>query len=225
MQRPTAEARSSTQRDVTIQRDGVRLSATFWLPAGSPPFPCVVFVHGRGSSKDSPRNVVIAAHLVDAGIAALLFDLSGHGDSSDDPRDGAAFVDDVTAVFAWAQAQPELDAGRIGVAGSSLGAVIATDATRSARIRPTTMVFRAPPVDREGFSGLDVPSLAIVGSLDPLFKSVREAAGQSHAVTLSVVSGAGHLFDEPGALEQALERTVSWFEGRLRSPERKQATS
>jgi fermentation-respiration switch protein FrsA (DUF1100 family) len=168
---------------------------------------------------------VIAAHLVDAGIAALLFDLSGHGDSSEDPRDGAAFVDDVTAVFAWAQAQPELDAGRTGVAGSSLGAVIAADATRAGRIRPATMVFRAPPVDGDGFIGLDVPSLALVGSLDPLFKSVQEAVGRSHGVTLSVVSGAGHLFEEPGALEQALERTVSWFEDRLRAPERKQATS
>jgi predicted alpha/beta-hydrolase family hydrolase len=52
------------------------------LPTGKSPFACVIFVHGLGSSKDSPRNIVVAEHLVDAGIAALLFDLSPATDPS-----------------------------------------------------------------------------------------------------------------------------------------------
>jgi fermentation-respiration switch protein FrsA (DUF1100 family) len=67
----------ASKRSSVIPRDGVRLSARTSLLTGQPPFPCVVFVHGLGSSKDSPRNTVIAQHLLDAGLATLLIDLSG----------------------------------------------------------------------------------------------------------------------------------------------------
>ena len=77
-----------------IPRDGVELAARLLLPA--PGAGVVVFVHGLGSSKNSPRNVVIAERLCDVGLGALLFDLSGHGDSSPSAgdREGDAFVDD-----------------------------------------------------------------------------------------------------------------------------------
>lgn len=108
-------------RDVAITRNGVRLAARLMLPPLAARVPCVIFVHGLGSSKASPRNVVIATHLLDAGLAALLFDLSGHGESSTDPRGEAAYVDDVEAVFYWAQSLPQIDPDRWGIAGSSLG--------------------------------------------------------------------------------------------------------
>ena len=216
MRRSGADEHRSEQREFVLTRNGVQLSARLWLPAGAPPFPCVVFAHGLGSSKDSPRNVVIAARLVDAGIAALLFDLSGHGDSTGDPGDGErAYVDDLACAFAWAQAQPELDRDRIGIAGSSLGAVIAIDAVMDRRVRPAAMVLRAPPVGPHDLAQLGVPSLALVGSEDPLFERVRAAAKESAAVRLCVVPGAGHLFEEPGTLEVALEQTVTWFRQRL----------
>ncbi len=212
MRRSDEDEHRSEQREFVLTRDGVQLSARLWLPAGAPPFPCVVFVHGLGSSKDSPRNVVIAARLVDAGIAAVLFDLNGHGDSTRDVRDGErAYVDDLACAFAWAQEQPELDRDRIGIAGSSLGAVIAIDAAMSHRVRPVAMVLRAPPVEPHDLAQLGVPSLALVGSEDPLFEQVRAAAKEGAAITLRVVPGAGHLFEEPGTLEMALEQTVTWF--------------
>jgi alpha-beta hydrolase superfamily lysophospholipase len=171
-----------------------------------------VFVHGLGSSKDSPRNVVIAENLVDAGVAAVLFDLSGHGESSSDPRQGIdAYVDDLDAVFAWMQRQPELDAQRIGVSGSSLGAVVAMQAVSGGRVRPRTMVLRAPPADPEEFARLDVPSLVLIGSHDPLLAAARAGVALCPTAQLSVVEGASHLFDEPGTLEEAVERTVDWF--------------
>jgi dienelactone hydrolase len=200
----------------TVIRDGVRLAGVWLQPAGDGPFPAVIFVHGRGSGKDSPRNVVIAQHLADVGIAAVLFDLSGHGESSSDPRDGdASYVDDVAAVAAWVRSHPRFDNERIGVAGSSLGAVIAVQALIAGRIRPATMVLRAPPLEACDFAAIDVPSLVLIGTEDPLLPGVREGAARSHAVTLAVVSGAGHLFEEPGALQRALDLTVTWFQEKL----------
>jgi alpha-beta hydrolase superfamily lysophospholipase len=194
-----------------IPRDGVRLSARLSLPAGRPPFACVVFVHGLGSSKDSPRNVVIAEHLLDAGIATLLFDLSGHGESSADPRgDGRAYVEDLAAAYEWARRRPEIADGRIGVAGSSLGAAVALDAVRAGRINPAGLVLRAPPVKAGGLDGIDASALVLIGSQDPLLPQVR-AAVRGRPVTLRVIGGAGHLFEEPGGLEQVLEQTLAWF--------------
>jgi putative phosphoribosyl transferase len=202
----------STSTSILIRRGNVLLAAELLLPAGSAPFPCVIFVHGLGSGKDSPRNVVVASHLVDAGIAALLFDLSGHGESGDDPRDGQeAFVEDLEAAFDWTRSRPDIDAQRIGVAGSSLGGIVALEAIRRRLIHPSVLVLRAPPAESHQFAHLDVPTLVIVGDQDLLLKQVRGATSTSEWATLSVVHGAGHLFEEPGTLEQAVERTVDWF--------------
>jgi pimeloyl-ACP methyl ester carboxylesterase len=186
------------------------------LPAGNPPFPCVLFVHGLGSGKDSPRNVVVASHLVNAGIAALLFDLSGHGESDNDPHEGhEAFVEDLDAVFTWARSRPEIDPERIGVAGSSLGGVVALEATRRRLIHPAALVLRAPPAEPHEFAHLDIPTLVIAGSHDPLLPMIRQAVAVTEYATLAQVEGAGHLFEEPGTLEQAVDRTVEWFKGHL----------
>lgn len=200
-----------TCKDVTITRNGARLSARLLAPATAGRVPGVIFVHGLGSSKASPRNSVIAAHLLDAGIAAILFDLSGHGESSDDPRGQEAFLDDLVAVFQWALAHPQLDPARLAIAGSSFGAVVATEAVRRGRVRPATMVLRAPPLSSDSWKALDVPSLVLVGSADPLLSEIRDGAAQCSFATTSIVEGAGHLFEEPGTLEQALDRTVEWF--------------
>ncbi|HVP05726.1 MAG TPA: alpha/beta fold hydrolase [Dehalococcoidia bacterium] len=213
--------RTASTRRVSIQRPGVRLAGVLMLPAAEFPVPCVVFVHGLGSDKDSPRNVVIASRLVDEGIAALLFDLSGHGESGKDPRDGReAFVEDLEAAFDWARAQPEIDPERIGVAGSSLGGVVALEAARRRLIRPATLVLRAPPAEPHEFVHIEVPILVIAGEDDPLLFQIREAVGTSESTTLSTVASAGHLFEEPGTLEQAVRLAVEWFDARLRgSPE------
>ena len=205
-------------RDVAITRNGVRLSARVLLPGVATRVPAVIFVHGLGSSKTSPRNVVIATHLLDAGLGVVLFDLSGHGASSADARGQAAYVDDVGAVFRWAEGQPQLDPERLGIAGSSLGAVIAAEAVQRGLARPATMVLRAPPMTMAGWQALSIPSLVIIGSEDPLLPDVRAGVARCPAATLSVVAGAGHLFEEPGTLDEALARTVGWFRTRLAQP-------
>jgi putative phosphoribosyl transferase len=213
-------------REAIITRDGVRLAASLMTPGGPGPFPLVVFVHGLGSSKESPRNVVIANHLVDAGIASLLFDLSGHGDSSDDPAGGIeAFVADLEAVFRWADEQDEVNKDLIGVAGSSMGATVAVAAVIAGRVHPHAMVLRAPPVQVSDFRRIQVPSLVLIGSQDPLRRSVEEGVRGCPDLTLSVVQGAGHLFEEPGTLRQALDRTVDWFLSRFFSPAVRETTT
>ena len=205
-------AATDPARSFVVRRGDVGLSGWLRTPAGTGPFPAVAFVHGLGSSKESPRNVVIAEALVDAGIAAILFDLSGHGDSSYDPREGTEpYLDDLEAVFNWARLQPEIDASRLAVAGSSLGAVVAMQAVIDGRVHPATMVLRAPPADPAQFARLDVPSLFLVGSRDPLLADVKAGAERSSSAKVSVVEGAGHLFEEPGTLEEAVTRTVQWF--------------
>jgi pimeloyl-ACP methyl ester carboxylesterase len=176
----------------------------------------VIFVHGLRSGKDSPRNVVVATRLVDSGIAALLFDLSGHGESDADTRPGEEpYIEDLAAAFHWAVSEPEIDSERIGVAGSSLGGVVALSAIRRLSIRPAALVLRAPPVEPGDLDRIAVPMLTIVGTHDPLLALVRMAAERTRWATLSVVEGAGHLFEEPGTLEQAVNRTVSWFSSYL----------
>lgn len=203
-------------RRVNIKRENINLAGILTTPAGAGPFPLVIFVHGLGSGKDSPRNVTIAQHLVDAGIATLLFDLSGHGESSPDPHDGVeAYAADTHAAFAWAMARPEVKRDAVGIAGSSLGATVAVMALAEGRIEPATMVLRAPPVEAEDLRRISVPSLILIGSLDPLRPGVERAVRGCAGLTLSVVEGASHLFEEPGTLAEALRLTVGWFASHL----------
>ncbi len=203
------------RREATVERDGVRLAVRLATPAGEGPFPAVVFVHGLGSGKDSPRNVVIAHQLFEAGIATVLFDLSGHGESSHDPRGMDAYVDDLAAVEGWVRRQPDIDGRRVGVAGSSLGGVVALEAVRAGRSHPAALVLRGPPAERRDFGGLAVPTLVVVGGADPLAADILAAADGCAAVKVAVVQGAGHLFEEEGTLDLALARTIDWFATRL----------
>ena len=137
---------------------------------------------------------MIASRLVEAGMATLLFDLSGHGDSSEAPEEGIeAFVSDLKAAFEWALSQESVRRDAIGIAGSSLGALVAARAVIMTRVAPKTMVLRAPPLDPAEFRALQVPSLVLVGSLDPLLYAARSGTASRPVLSLSVVQGASHL--------------------------------
>lgn len=194
-----------------VVRGNVTLAAALTVPPGKGPFPCVVFVHGLGSGKDSPRNMVISARLVDAGIATALFDLSGHGESSPDPRGHAAYIDDLLAVVDRLREEPSIDVRRLGISGSSYGGVVAVEAVHSHAVNPAAMVLRAPPIDAGDLDAIHVPTLCVVGQEDGLLDAIRRAVTRSNAATLAVVPGASHLFDEPGTLDIAVTLTVDWF--------------
>jgi len=204
------------RQGATVKRDAVNLKCRLSVPNAGGPVPSVVFVHGLGSSKDSPRNIVVSESLLSAGIATVLFDLSGHGESSSDPRNGLeGFVDDLEAVCQWVQTRPELDSSRTGIAGSSLGAVVALDAVQKQCVSPATLVLRAPPIESDQLAGVEIPTLIIVGTRDPLLDDVRRAANGREKVTVETVEGASHLFEEPGTLEEAVTKTTRWFKERL----------
>jgi pimeloyl-ACP methyl ester carboxylesterase len=93
--------------------------------------------------------------------------------------------------------------------------VVALQAVLEGKVRPAALVFRAPPIGPEEYRGLTVPTLLLVGSLDPLLADAREAARLCGAIELCVVDGAGHLFEEEGKLEEATAVTAAWLAGRL----------
>ncbi len=206
---------------------GWRLAGLLLLPREQAPL--VVFAHGLGSGKDSPRNLVIASRLLDAGIASLLVDLSGHGESEGDA--GASveqFADDIAAAVRFAGAPAGLAARRIGVAGSSSGGTAALYATTRLGVEARAVVLRAPPLD--GYEGLvaqvSVPTLLIVGDADPLLPSVRRAARRMPPGSqLRVIEGGGHLFEEGHAFGEMVTATVDWFQTHLRPAESRAAAA
>jgi len=206
-----AGAGEALHQDAVIQRDGVRLAVRLAIPPGSQPAPVVVFIHGLGSSKDSPRNVDVAARLLGAGFATVLFDLSGHGESDADPRGVAAFVDDTVAVVGLVAHQARIDSSRIALAGSSVGAAVALQAVRAASPAPAVLVLRAPAIEARDIRAVGVPTLVVIGSHDPRYRELAGACRVAEGVTLEVVDGAGHLFEEPGTLDRAIDATVAWL--------------
>jgi putative phosphoribosyl transferase len=195
-------------------RRGLLLSAISLIPAAAERPAVVVFAHGWGSSKRSPRNREIAEALVEAGIAAFLFDFSGHGDSESDPDPGGLREqeDDLRDVLDFVAAQPGFAA--IGLAGSSSGGAVAV-AVAAADPRVQALVLRSPSADtRPGdAAGVRAPTLVLQGRLDPLCarnERLADCFGGEHR--FHAVARANHLFEEPAAFQEALRETVHWFE-------------
>jgi predicted phosphoribosyltransferase/alpha/beta superfamily hydrolase len=193
---------------------GLRLSAVLLQPEPAGPRPVVVFSHGWGSSKASARNRAIAEALVAAGMAALLFDYSGHGQSEGET--GQQTLEDqqgdLRAALDWLQGeQPQLEP--IGVAGSSSGGAVAVEVA-VADPRVSALVLRAPSAATRPASirRLQAPTLIVQGEGDPLMErnaQLAQALRCEHR--LCTVAGATHLFDEPGTFRTAERETVRWF--------------
>jgi putative phosphoribosyl transferase len=195
-------------------RRGLSLSATLLVPEGRAKPPIVVFAHGWASSKFSPRNREIAEALVEVGIAALLFDFSGHGES-EGQADTTGLLEqseDLSDAIDFAIARGEF--GAVGLAGSSSGGAVALAvAARDERVR--ALVLRAPSADSipADAAHTHVPALVIQGEADRLLSRNRKLAERfagEHA--LRTIPGAGHLFEEAGAFREVSRETVRWFE-------------
>jgi predicted phosphoribosyltransferase/pimeloyl-ACP methyl ester carboxylesterase len=194
-------------------RRDVSLAADVLMPVGRQNPPLVVFAHGWASSKVSPRNREIAEALAGAGIAALLFDFTGHGESEGD-ADATGLreqCDDLSDVIDFAAGSG--DFGPIGVAGSSSGGAVALAvAARDERVR--ALVLRAPSADSNPADAAQtrIPTLLIQGEADRLLDRnralARHFAGE-HA--FRAIAQAGHLFEESGAFAQVRRETVDWF--------------
>lgn len=181
----------------------------------------VLFAHGAGSSRNSSRNNFVADKLRDAGIATLLIDLLTPEEKEIDRRtreirfDIDRLAERVTGTVDWFDENEMTKGLRTGVFGSSTGAAGALIASAKRPDKVETVVSRGGRVDMaEGFLGdVTVPVLCIVGGRDIQVLSMnRQAIEKMDTDTeLKVIEGAGHLFEEPGALDQVAKLTVDWF--------------
>jgi putative phosphoribosyl transferase len=203
-------------------RRGVTLAAVLLRTEAEDAPPVVVFAHGWGSHKGSDRNREIAEALVDAGMAALLFDFTGHGESGGDAEAAGleGQLDDLADVLDHVAARPDLAA--IGLAGSSSGGAVATSVAAADR-RVRALVLRAPSAATsfEDAANVTAPTLLVQGEEDALLERNRALAESLRCEhRLCTVAGAGHLFEERGTFAVARRETVRWFERWLRGARR-----
>jgi len=202
--------------DVAVATDAVRLPGTLSVPAGAGAV--VAFAHGAGSSRFSPRNRAVARTLQAAGLATLLFDLLLEDEDAGGP--GARFdIDLLTArlggAVAWLAARPETAPLPLGLFGASTGAAAALGAAAAHPERVRAVVSRGGRPDLAGSALLDVraPTLLVVGGHDSQVLALNRTALARLACEkdLHVVAGAGHLFEERGALEEVARLAADWF--------------
>jgi putative phosphoribosyl transferase len=195
-------------------RRGV-LRGTLQLP--SEPRGLVVFVHGSGSSRLSPRNRHVANALGDAGFATLLFDLltAVEADDRRNVFDIALLAERAVAACTTLGRDPRTTALPLGLFGASTGAAAALVAATALGDAVRAIVSRGGRPDLAGaaLGSVLAPTLLLVGGedLDVLALNRAAAARMGGKVELIVVPGASHLFEEPGALDEVTWRAASWF--------------
>ena len=191
------------------------LQAVLGVPEAS--LGVVVFAHGSGSGRLSPRNQRVAAALQRARFATLLLDLLAPHEDGD-----RALVFDIPALatrlgeaIRWARATPDLAALPLGFFGASTGAAAALMAAAEFGADIAAVVSRGGRPDLAGpaLEAVTAPTLLIVGSLDtPVIGLNRQALERLRGdKSMSVVPGAGHLFEEPGTLDAVVALATAWF--------------
>ena len=182
----------------------------------------VIFAHGSGSSRLSPRNRMVARTLQDAGFGTLLFDLLTPQEEAMDAIGGQLRFDilflagRLEAVTAWLAAQPFARSLALGYFGASTGAAAALVASVRQPGRVGAIVSRGGRPDLAGplLREVIAPTLLIVGAEDATVLRLNRAALAalgSREKELAVVPGATHLFEEPGTLERAADLAGGWF--------------
>lgn len=206
---------------VRIRADAVTLEGALAIPAGAEGV--VLFAHGSGSSRHSPRNNYVAGVLRENGIGTLLFDLLT------EPEDAVyetrfnihLLTDRLTAATQWLMGQPQTKRLKIGYFGASTGAAAALEA--AAALGPTigAVVSRGGRPDLAGpvLDRVKAPTLLIVGGDDDVVIELNQQAydrlkGEKELI---IIPGATHLFEEPGTLEEVARLAARWFTRHLSS--------
>jgi pimeloyl-ACP methyl ester carboxylesterase len=212
-------AATAARQDIEIRAGSHVLSGQLSIPA----MPCglVLFIHGSGSSRHSPRNQQVAAGLGAVGLATLLFDLfTPREESFDlqtaDLRSNIPFLTRRTVeVSDWLIGQPQLAPLPIGYFGTSTGSAAALVAAteRPAQVRAIVSRRGRPDLAGTALPFVAAPTLLIVGSNDPETLALNEpAVAQMRCEReMCIIPGATHLFEEPGALERVTHLAGRWF--------------
>jgi putative phosphoribosyl transferase len=207
------------RQSVSLTVDPVRLPGDLVVPGEVRAV--VVFAHGSGSSRTSPRNVAVADRLNRAGLGTLLFDLLTPEEAEDRGRvfDVDLLARRLEAAADWLWRRPAVGNVPIAFFGASTGAAAALVAAARLRDRVAAVVSRGgrPDLAGDALEHVAAPTLLVVGELDPVVLELNEAARRRLAgeSRLEIVPGAGHLFEEPGALERVAELAASWITGHL----------
>jgi dienelactone hydrolase len=220
--------------NVTVSVEGVPLPGIVGRPPTGPPAGWVVFAHGSGSSRLSPRNQEVARSLEDAGFATLLFDLLT---AEEDKRDRVTaqhrfdiglLTTRLTGAVDWllgpdgpatADSIDQMAGTSVGLFGASTGAAAAlvTAAQRPATVGAVVSRGGRPDLAGGQLGYVKAPTLLIVGQRDEqvISLNVQAAAVLTAPHELAVVPGAGHLFEERGAIEQVSALASAWFRQHL----------
>jgi len=185
----------------------------------------VLFAHGSGSSRHSPRNQFVERTLNNAGLATLLFDLLTPEEESIDARTAefrfnlGLLAERLVHATKWAKQQEQMRDLLIGYFGSSTGGGAALVAAAEIQQDVVAVVSRGgrPDLAAEALPKVQAPTLLIVGGNDDVVIELNEQARDrmSCEVKLEIVPGATHLFEEPGALEQVAKLASDWFVAHL----------
>ena len=199
---------------VTVQPDG--LKGLLGVPVAAKGI--VIFAHGSGSGRLSPRNTHVAQGLRDAGLATLLIDLLTPAEEQDRVNvfDIPLLASRLKAATGWVRLLPGMAALPVGYFGASTGAGAALLAASGPDARIAAIVSRGGRPNLAGSAALAhvrAPTLLIVGSRDlPVIELNRIAQRHLHAENeLLIVPGATHLFEEPGTLDAVIDHAARWF--------------
>jgi len=211
------------KKEVTISGSGFSLAGILSVPENS--IGIVVFAHGSGSGRMSPRNRYVAEELNKNNCATLLADLlTEEEDKAYETRfDIALLMKRLLLIIDWLKKQEETKTLPLGIFGASTGAAAALDAASLLGSDISAVVSRGgrPDLSREYFSNIVSPVLLIVGSNDRdvlmLNKKTLPLVKNSIAKELKIIRGATHLFEESGALETVAKEAARWFQTHFNS--------
>ncbi|MFC3503971.1 dienelactone hydrolase family protein [Micromonospora krabiensis] len=205
--------------EVTIPVGQVRLVADLVLPAD--PVGVVLFAHGSGSSRHSPRNTAVARVLNGQALGTVLVDLLTPAEDVLDSRtaelrfDIPFLADRLSGIVDWLGAEPSTRQLPIGLFGASTGAAAAlvSASARPEQVRAVVSRGGRPDLAGAALAAVRAPTLLLVGGLDEQVITLNEQARDDlpGQVELRVVPGATHLFEEPGTLEQVADDATDWF--------------
>lgn len=207
-------------RDVEVTGAGPRLPGHLVVPEGADGI--VVFAHGSGSGRHSPRNQFVASVLNQAGIGTLLLDLLTPDEEADRANvfDIELLGDRLAASTTWLRCQPGGDSVAVGWFGASTGAGAALWAAGAPGADVDAIVSRGgrPDLADNRLPGVQAPTLLIVGERDTTVLGLnRHAQSRLRCPNdLRVVPGASHLFEEPGTLDVAATLARDWFAEHLK---------
>jgi dienelactone hydrolase len=201
--------------EVLVQTGGAAVAGRLTVP--QQPRGIVVFAHGSGSSRHSPRNLYVAQVLQSAGIATLLFDLLTENEESDRANvfDIDLLAGRLVDVTLWLRTAEDVAGLPVGYFGASTGAGAALRAAADPRVDIAAVVSRGgrPDLAGDALAQVSSPTLLIVGGLDEAVLELNRQAAEaiSAECQIAVVPGATHLFSEPGTLEQVAALAREWF--------------